>query len=118
MTDQLIAPVIPSTAGPARRRPGRAGAGRPLPLASPLAVPLGAVYGVRDIQIIIISPADWPTRHNGCCPPCSLHLRHVRILPTPGRPYIHAALTCRDGAGTGYVHSRTRARSRLTCIHR
>jgi hypothetical protein len=50
MTDQLIAPVIPPAAGAARGRPGRAGTGRPLPLASSLAVPLDAVYGMSRID--------------------------------------------------------------------
>jgi hypothetical protein len=35
MTEQLIAPVIPPAPVPARRGPGRAGAGGPLPLDGP-----------------------------------------------------------------------------------
>ena len=50
VTDQLIAPVIPPANGPARGRSGRAGAGRPLPLAGPLPVPLDAVYGMSRID--------------------------------------------------------------------
>jgi bifunctional DNA-binding transcriptional regulator/antitoxin component of YhaV-PrlF toxin-antitoxin module len=50
MTDQLIAPVIPPTAGRVRSGPGRAGAGRPLPLAGSLALPLDAVYGMSRID--------------------------------------------------------------------
>ena len=50
MTDQLIAPVIPSAAGRVRGRQGRTGGGRPLPLAGPLAVPLDAVYGMSRID--------------------------------------------------------------------
>jgi bifunctional DNA-binding transcriptional regulator/antitoxin component of YhaV-PrlF toxin-antitoxin module len=50
MTDQLIAPVIPPTASPACARPSRAGGGRPLPLAAPLALPAGAVYGTNRID--------------------------------------------------------------------
>jgi hypothetical protein len=42
--------VIPPVTGPARGRPGRAGGGRPLPLADPLAVPGGAVYGMCRID--------------------------------------------------------------------
>ena len=50
MTDQLIAPVIPPAADPVRGGPRRAGGGRPLPLADPLAVPLDAVYGMSRID--------------------------------------------------------------------
>jgi bifunctional DNA-binding transcriptional regulator/antitoxin component of YhaV-PrlF toxin-antitoxin module len=50
MTDQLIAPVIPPAAGRVRSGPGRAGGGRPLPLAGPLAIPLDAVYGMSRID--------------------------------------------------------------------
>jgi hypothetical protein len=50
MTDQLIAPVIPPANGPARGRSGRAGGGRPLPLAAPLAIPRDAVYGMSRID--------------------------------------------------------------------
>ena len=50
MTDQLIAPVIPPAAGRVRSGPGRAGGGRPLPLAGSLAVPLDAVYGMSRID--------------------------------------------------------------------
>ena len=50
MTDQLIAPVIPSAAGRVRSGPGRAGGGRPLPLAGSLAFPLDAVYGMSRID--------------------------------------------------------------------
>jgi hypothetical protein len=50
MTDQLIAPVIPSAAGRVRSRPGRVCAGRPLPLADPISVPLDAVYGMSRID--------------------------------------------------------------------
>ena len=50
MTDQLIAPVIPSAVGRVRSGPGRAGGGRPLPLAGPLAIPLDAVYGMSRID--------------------------------------------------------------------
>jgi hypothetical protein len=50
VTEQLIAPVIPPAPGLAHGRPGRAGAGRPLPLAGPLAVPLDAVYGMSRID--------------------------------------------------------------------
>jgi hypothetical protein len=50
VTDQLIAHVIPPTAGPGVARPGRAGGSRPLPLAGPLAVPGGAVYGMSRID--------------------------------------------------------------------
>ena len=50
MTEQLIAPVIPPAPGLARGRPGWAGAGRRLPLADPLAVPLDAVYGMSRID--------------------------------------------------------------------
>jgi AbrB family looped-hinge helix DNA binding protein len=50
MTDQLIAPVIPPAAGRVRGRQGRAGGGRPLPLAGPLAIPLDAVYGMSRID--------------------------------------------------------------------
>jgi len=45
-----IAPVIPPDAGPARDAAGRHGGVRPLPLASPLAVPLDAVYGVSRVD--------------------------------------------------------------------
>jgi hypothetical protein len=48
--DQLIAPVIPPAAGPAHSRSGRAGGGRPLPLAGPLTIPLDAVYGMSQID--------------------------------------------------------------------
>ena len=47
---QLIAPVIPPAAGPARSKPGRASGGRPLPLADPLALPPNAVYGMSRID--------------------------------------------------------------------
>jgi bifunctional DNA-binding transcriptional regulator/antitoxin component of YhaV-PrlF toxin-antitoxin module len=50
VADQLIAPLIPSAAGLVRGRPGRAGGGRPLPLAGPLAIPLDAVYGMSRID--------------------------------------------------------------------
>jgi hypothetical protein len=50
MTDQLIAPVIPSAADRVRSGPGRAGGGRPLPLAGPLTIPLDAVYGTSRID--------------------------------------------------------------------
>jgi hypothetical protein len=50
MTDELIAPVIPSAVGRVRSGPGRAGGGRPLPLADPLAVPLDAIYGMSRID--------------------------------------------------------------------
>jgi len=48
--DQLIAPVIPPSAHSARGGPGRAGGGRPLPLASPPSVPLDAVYGMSRVD--------------------------------------------------------------------
>jgi hypothetical protein len=50
VTDQLIAPVIPPAVGRVRGGPGRAGGGRPLPLAGSLACPLDAVYGVSRID--------------------------------------------------------------------
>jgi hypothetical protein len=50
VTDQLIAPVIPPAADPARGRAAHAGGGRPLPLAGPLAGPAGAVYGMCRID--------------------------------------------------------------------
>jgi bifunctional DNA-binding transcriptional regulator/antitoxin component of YhaV-PrlF toxin-antitoxin module len=50
VTDQLIAPVIPPAAGPARGRAAQAGGGRPLPLAGPLAGPGGTVYGMCRID--------------------------------------------------------------------
>jgi bifunctional DNA-binding transcriptional regulator/antitoxin component of YhaV-PrlF toxin-antitoxin module len=50
MTDQLIAPVIPPVADRVRSGPGRAGGGRPLPLAGSLAIPLDAVYGMSRID--------------------------------------------------------------------
>jgi bifunctional DNA-binding transcriptional regulator/antitoxin component of YhaV-PrlF toxin-antitoxin module len=50
MTDQLIAPVIPSAAGRVRSGLGRAGRGRPLPLAGSFAAPLDAVYGMSRID--------------------------------------------------------------------
>ena len=50
MPDQLIAPVIPPSAHSARGGPGRAGGGRPLPLASPPSVPLDAVYGMSRVD--------------------------------------------------------------------
>jgi hypothetical protein len=71
VTGQLIAPVIPSAAGSARRGPGRMRAGRPLPLASPPGR-LEAVYGLGRIDASgriadrssastpIITTAQWP----------------------------------------------------------
>jgi bifunctional DNA-binding transcriptional regulator/antitoxin component of YhaV-PrlF toxin-antitoxin module len=50
VTGQLIAPLIPLADGPAHSRPSRAGAIRPLPLASPLAIPLDAVYRMSRID--------------------------------------------------------------------
>jgi hypothetical protein len=50
VTGQLIAPVVPPAAGPGLARPGRASGSRPLPLAGPLAVPGGAVYGMCRID--------------------------------------------------------------------
>jgi hypothetical protein len=56
VTGQLIAPVIPSAAGPAHHRtgmPGRPGAARSLPLARPpatLSLPAGVVYGMGRID--------------------------------------------------------------------
>jgi bifunctional DNA-binding transcriptional regulator/antitoxin component of YhaV-PrlF toxin-antitoxin module len=47
---QPIAPVIPPDAGQGRGTPRRHGSSRPLPLASPPAVPLDAVYGVSRID--------------------------------------------------------------------
>jgi len=50
VTDQLIAPVIPPAADPARGRAAQAGGGRPLPLAGPLAGLGGTVYGMCRID--------------------------------------------------------------------
>ena len=53
MTAQPLAPVIPSSAGPAARRRPRSAAGRPLPLARPVPVPAApedVVYGIGRID--------------------------------------------------------------------
>ena len=50
MTGQLIAPVIPPDASHGHGMPRRRGSSRPLPLASPPAVPLDAFYGVSRID--------------------------------------------------------------------
>jgi len=48
MTARPVAPVIPAS-GPGRRRPGKPGAGRPMPLASPPGRP-DVVYGFGRID--------------------------------------------------------------------
>jgi len=53
VTAQPLAPVIPSSAGPASRRWPRSAAGRPLPLARPVpapAAPEDVVYGIGRID--------------------------------------------------------------------
>lgn len=51
MTVQPLAPVLPSSALPGPRRPGRSGPARPLPLASPpREAPTDVVYGIGRID--------------------------------------------------------------------
>ena len=69
MTAQPLAPVIPSSAGPAARRWPRSAAGRPLPLARRVPVPAApedVVYGIGRIDAsgriadrAIISALGW-----------------------------------------------------------
>ena len=52
MTAQPLAPVIPSSGGPAARQPARSATARPLPLAHPVPVPSApgdVVYGIGRI---------------------------------------------------------------------
>jgi hypothetical protein len=50
VTDQLIAPVIPSAARPAADTPGRRSGNRSLPLASPPRMLADAVYGMSRVD--------------------------------------------------------------------
>jgi hypothetical protein len=88
MTDQLIAPVIPPANDPARSRPGRVGAGRPLPLAGPLSVPLDAVYGMSRIDASgrLASQADGLYRLSGRIPQAGGHPIDHHVAGRSPRP--------------------------------
>jgi hypothetical protein len=110
VTEQLIAPVIPPTAGPGLARPGRAGGGRPLLLAGLLAGPAGAAYGMSRIDA-----SGWLT---SCAAP-ACQSRHVRthhrknsaMAPgTVGRrrpdPAVHAAKSSPPAAASLQISAR------------
>ena len=110
MTEQLIAPVIPPAPGLARGRPGWAGAGRRLPLADPLAVPLDAVYGMSRIDAsgrltsqVIRHVLNWqpgdrltPTADCGV-----VVARRDPMAWRPCRPGTRSRLRCGTAAGCG-----------------